>query len=141
MHLEVLPSAVAVRIRREELTREEQGDESGKFRAVLASNRETLPELLEVASAGGLRAQSRMHLGRHSWCRECARAATRDWRERNRERENAERRAAYREANPLPERPCVVCGRPFAKRPDALVCSPNCRWRRKRLGAKARVVG
>jgi hypothetical protein len=42
----------------------------------------------------------RMHLGRSSRCRECHRAATRDWRDRNRERVNAERRAAYRVQHP-----------------------------------------
>jgi hypothetical protein len=36
----------------------------------------------------------RFRLGRSSWCRNCARAATRDWRARNREEINAERRAA-----------------------------------------------
>ena len=30
--------------------------------------------------------------GRSSWCRECHREAVRDWRRRNRERENARRR-------------------------------------------------
>jgi hypothetical protein len=58
-----------------------------------------------------------MYLGRSSRCRKCHRAATAHWRRRNRDRENAERRAAYREAHPLPERPCVVCGRLFTKRP------------------------
>ncbi len=35
--------------------------------------------------------------GRSSWCRECHREAVRDWRRRNRERENADRRAATAE--------------------------------------------
>jgi len=34
--------------------------------------------------------------GLSSWCRECHREAVRDWRRRNRERENARRREAYR---------------------------------------------
>lgn len=34
----------------------------------------------------------RMYLGRGSRCRECAREATRDWRKRNRDEINAERR-------------------------------------------------
>ena len=72
-----------------------------------------------------------MHLGRSSACRECHREAVRNWRRRNRDQENAARRAAYRDANPLRERPCVVCGRPFAKRPDAVVCSYRCRQERK----------
>jgi predicted nucleic acid-binding Zn ribbon protein len=74
----------------------------------------------------------RMHLGRSSHCRECARAATRDWRERNREAVNAERRTAYRAEHPLPERTCAVCGRSFTKRPDAVVCGEECRRQRKR---------
>ena len=53
------------------------------------------------------------HWGRASRCRGCAREATRDWRRRNRDRENAERRARYRRDHPLFERPCVVCGRLF----------------------------
>jgi predicted nucleic acid-binding Zn ribbon protein len=73
----------------------------------------------------------RAHLGRSSWCRDCARAATRDWRERNRNQENAQRRQRYRDDHPLIERPCVVCGRPFAKRPDAIVCGEECRRERK----------
>jgi hypothetical protein len=47
------------------------------------------------------------------------------------ERYNAERRAEYRAAHPLPTRPCVVCGKPFTRRPDALVCSKSCRRQRK----------
>jgi len=39
--------------------------------------------------------------------------------------------AEYREAHPLPSRPCVVCGKPFSGRPDALVCGPECRQQRK----------
>jgi hypothetical protein len=83
----------------------------------------------------------RMHFGRSSRCRECAREATRDWRRRNRERENADRRAAYRKANPLPERACVVCGRLFLKRPDALVCGARCRERRKAGQRRKRATG
>src|SRR5215218_4402537 len=73
-------------------------------------------------------------VGRDSWCRSCHAEATREWREANPDRieaYNERRRQAYRQANPLPERTCVVCGRPFAKRPDALVCSPRCREERK----------
>jgi predicted nucleic acid-binding Zn ribbon protein len=79
-----------------------------------------------------------MHLGRSSRCRECHRAPTKDWLERNREQINANRRAAYRTANPLPERACVVCGRSFAKRPDAIVCGPRCRQERKRKQRRER---
>jgi hypothetical protein len=80
-----------------------------------------------VASARGLPAQPPDAHRPGSRCRECARAATRDWRERNRERLNAERRTAYREAHPRPLRKCVECRRSFTGRPDALVCSPECR--------------
>ena len=73
-----------------------------------------------------------MHLGRSSRCRECHRAAARDWRERNRDRVNAERRAAYREQHPRVERDCAVCGQSFTNRPDALVCGEECRLERKR---------
>jgi predicted nucleic acid-binding Zn ribbon protein len=42
------------------------------------------------------------------------------------------RRAACRVEHPLRERPCVVCGKPMRKRPDALVCSPSCREERRK---------
>jgi hypothetical protein len=77
-------------------------------------------------------ANRRMHLGVSSHCRRCQRAATKDWRNRSRERINAERREEYRREHPLPSRQCVVCGRPFTKRPDALVCGEECRRERKR---------
>jgi hypothetical protein len=35
----------------------------------------------------------RVSSGLSSWCRECHRAAVRDWRDRNRDEENARRRA------------------------------------------------
>jgi hypothetical protein len=73
----------------------------------------------------------RMHLGRSSQCLECHRAATKDWRDRNRDRVNAERREEYRREHPLLSRPCVVCGRSFAKRPDAIVCGERCRNQRR----------
>jgi predicted nucleic acid-binding Zn ribbon protein len=73
----------------------------------------------------------RMHLGRGSWCRECHRAANKDWRRRDRERVNAKRRAEYRAAHPRPTRACLVCGRDFSGRPDALVCGEECRRQRK----------
>jgi hypothetical protein len=69
--------------------------------------------------------------------RDCVRRATKDWRQRNRERVNAERRVAYREQHPLPERPCIVCGEPFGKRADALVCGERCRNQRKDEQRKA----
>jgi hypothetical protein len=77
-------------------------------------------------------------LGRSSWCRECHREAPWDWRARNRERINAERREAYREAHPLPARGCAFCGRLFEGRPNALVCSSQCREERKAEQRRAR---
>jgi len=41
-------------------------------------------------------ADGRMGSGRSSWCRDCHREAVRSWRARNRDRENARRREAYR---------------------------------------------
>ena len=40
------------------------------------------------------------HNGVNSWCRECARTATRDWRDRNRDEINRARREAYGSAKP-----------------------------------------
>jgi hypothetical protein len=45
---------------------------------------------------------------------------------------NERRRREYAEAHPRVERACVVCGRPHARKPDALVCSEACRTERKR---------
>jgi hypothetical protein len=73
----------------------------------------------------------RMHFGRHSWCRDCAREATRDWRRRNRKQINEQRRREYREAHPLQTRPCVVCGRPMTKPTNTLVCGEDCRRQRR----------
>jgi hypothetical protein len=72
-----------------------------------------------------------MYLGRSSRCRGCHREATRDWWERNRDEINAARRKEYREKHPLPVRRCIVCGKSFNKRPNALVCGERCRNRRK----------
>lgn len=87
--------------------------------------------LLLVVSLEEFPRNRRAHMGRSSRCRECHRQAVRDWRERNRDRENAERRAAYREAHPLSSRACVVCGQEFVHRPDAIVCGAECRRERK----------
>lgn len=73
--------------------------------------------------------------GIDSWCRPCHAQAVREWRERNPDyiaAMNAKRRQEYREAHPLPTRPCVVCGKPFIGRVDALVCGEECRRQRKR---------
>jgi len=72
--------------------------------------------------------------GIDSWCRPCHANAVREWRERNPEyiaALNERRRREYREAHPRPTRPCVVCGRDFSGRPDALVCGEECRRQRK----------
>jgi hypothetical protein len=81
----------------------------------------------------------RLRTGLQSWCKECQLEATRQWRAENREyieNYNATRRAAYRAEHPLEERTCVVCGRPFTKRPDALVCGEECRRQRKLVQRK-----
>jgi hypothetical protein len=80
----------------------------------------------------------RMYSGRGSRCRECAREATRDWRNRNRDEINAERRERYRAEHPLVEWHCVVCGEAFQGRRDRLVCSEQCRNRRKRVQKQIR---
>lgn len=69
-----------------------------------------------------------------SWCRKCLAEATRDWRQRNSAEINAERRAAYREANPLEPRTCPECGETFTpKRTDAIICGKRrCKDRRYR---------
>jgi hypothetical protein len=84
-------------------------------------------------------ANRRMFGGLHSYCRACARRATRVWRQRNRDEENARRRERYRELHPLPaDRRFVQCGGPMGDRKaDALVCSDRCRWARKRAQKKA----
>jgi hypothetical protein len=69
--------------------------------------------------------------GLNSYRRVCARAATQDWRRRNREQIKAQRRREYREAHPLPTRSCSVCSQPFTGRPDRIVCGDECRERRK----------
>ena len=77
---------------------------------------------------------------RSSWCRECHRQATREWRARHRDEVNARRRESYRRANPKPDgRRCIECGgeMPEARNADALVCSPECRMARRRTQASA----
>ena len=72
--------------------------------------------------------------GLSSWCRECHRQATRDWRARNRDELNARRREQYRLEHPLHEgRRCGECGReiPATRNANALVCSPACRQARQ----------
>ena len=67
-------------------------------------------------------------------CRACRSEYLRRWPELNPEAvaaHNAERRLAYRAEHPLKARPCVVCGKPFTKRPDAIVCGEECRRARK----------
>jgi predicted nucleic acid-binding Zn ribbon protein len=80
----------------------------------------------------------RMYSGRGSRCRECAAEASRDWRRRNRDEINAERRARYRAEHPPVQWHCVVCGEAFEGRPDRLVCSERCRNRRKHAQKKIR---
>jgi hypothetical protein len=68
--------------------------------------------------------------GRSSWCRGCANAKTREWRD-----QNPERVAAYAVARRVAHGPreCVECGEDFTpNRSDRIVCSTSCRWARKR---------
>lgn len=70
-----------------------------------------------------------MHLGRGSWCRACAREATRDWRRRNPELMqwiNERRRLGER------QRDCVDCGQLFTFKSSLAIRCPDCRSRRKR---------
>jgi hypothetical protein len=81
--------------------------------------------------------------GLDSWCRRCRTYRTRQWREANPEylREyNERRRAEYRDAHPVPTRPCVVCGELHSRQPRALVCSERCRNRRKYEQRKAKAA-
>jgi hypothetical protein len=84
--------------------------------------------------AEAFRPSHRYRGGLDSWCKSCHAKAVAEWRAKNPEhieRYNAVRRREYREAHPLPSRPCIVCGEAFSGRPDALVCSEGCRRRRK----------
>jgi hypothetical protein len=71
----------------------------------------------------------------------------RKWRKRNPEyiaALNKKRREEYRASHPPRERPCVVCGRPMTKRPNAIVCGLDCRRQRKidqRRALRARLMG
>jgi hypothetical protein len=58
-------------------------------------------------------------------CRACRAEERREWRLRNPDAiadYNRKQREKYRQAHPAPERPCIVCGKPFSNRPNALVC-------------------
>jgi hypothetical protein len=77
----------------------------------------------------------RMHFGRGSRCRQCAREATADWRRRNRYRENAARRARYRAEHPLRSGHVLsVAG--CSQGGGMLVCCERCRNQRKRLSKR-----
>jgi predicted nucleic acid-binding Zn ribbon protein len=81
------------------------------------------------------RPNPRLRDGIDSWCKRCRADGVRAWRERNPgavRAENERKRREYRQAHPLTKRPCAVCGKPFSKRPNAKVCSEECRRERKR---------
>jgi hypothetical protein len=69
--------------------------------------------------------------GIDSWCRPCHAKAVREWRAKNGVEYNAKRRREYRQAHPLATRPCVVCGKPMTRPANVLVCSRECRRKRK----------
>jgi hypothetical protein len=89
----------------------------------------------------------RMRDGIDSWCRPCHVAATRAWRERNRDyidARNAARRAEYAAKHGGLERACAnpECGRTFTpSRRDARTCSRACRGRLACLRRKGRRDG
>ena len=67
-------------------------------------------------------------------CRSCRSEYLRRWREQNPEHvaaHNPERRREYRGNTGCMTRACAVCGKPFSKRPDAIVCGLECRRARK----------
>jgi phage FluMu protein Com len=66
-----------------------------------------------------------------SYCHECQRQATRDWRTLNRDVILARRRAAYTHVA-HPELRCAICGQTFTARTSmSRYCSVACRRRRK----------
>jgi predicted nucleic acid-binding Zn ribbon protein len=84
--------------------------------------------------AEAFRRNPRNRDGLDSWCRRCHAEATREWRAANPEHiaeYNERRRAEYAAEHPRTSRPCIVCGKPFSKRADALVCGEDCRKQRK----------
>jgi hypothetical protein len=70
------------------------------------------------------RPNPRSATGWSSYCRNCAAAANREWRERN--PEYAERYNAARRVQPA-KLECVECGEAFEGRPNRLVCSRRCK--------------
>jgi IS5 family transposase len=56
--------------------------------------------MLGMAALFGLSEAKKMHNGISSHCRKCHRAATNDWRDRNRDEINCARREAYGSAKP-----------------------------------------
>ena len=77
-----------------------------------------------VLPFSAFRPNLRLSSGWSSWCRACSSAATRAWREQNRERVNAARR------KPPVKLRCVECGGEFGGRKDRLLCSRRCKDRR-----------
>jgi hypothetical protein len=69
----------------------------------------------------------------HSWCRECANAATQAWRRARLEELNRARREWYREEHPVEPSECVECGAAFvAQRRGVFFCSRSCKDKRYR---------
>jgi predicted nucleic acid-binding Zn ribbon protein len=81
------------------------------------------------------RPNPRLRHGLNSRCKACQLERTRRWRAEHPEAEqqyNAERRLRYRAEHPRPAKRCVVCGVTFVRKPDAIVCSAECRRARQR---------
>ena len=90
-------------------------------------------------------ANPRMRDGRSSHCRVCHAAASKRWREANRDyvdAVNAARREEYAAEHGQLERQCENCGRTFARsRRDARTCSQRCRDRLAHLRRRGQTGG
>ena len=81
----------------------------------------------EVLRFSAFRPNLKLSSGWSSWCRACSSAATRAWREQNRERVNAARRT------PPVKLRCVECGVTFEGPKNRLLCGARrCKDRRYR---------
>lgn len=120
----------APRIPRATFARETRGERESAASSATAAKK-WCPSCERLLEADAFRAGA-------SWCIACHVEALRRWRAENPEAVaayNARRRREYREANPLPEKRCVECDRPFEpKRTDAILCGrrrcKDRRWRR-----------
>jgi hypothetical protein len=92
-------------------------------------------ETVQCARCGEVKRTTEFRLLPHgsfaSYCHECQRQSTRDWRSQNHEAILARRRTAYTRV-PHPERRCAICGQTFTARTSmSRYCSITCRRRRQ----------